>query len=486
MEIMERRQRQLHQRSAPFTLSRALQSFKAQNGSELLLKDGSKIAIIGGGPAGSFFAHFASRFAKKMGLNISITIFDKKSFINSGPAGCNMCAGVISERLVDKLQEQHIIIPQSRVQRVIDAYYFQTQDGGVLLKHPDPSRPSKIFTVFRGNGPCYATYSGNVSFDDFLMEDVHKRGTNIVHESVKEIILPKNPTDLARVVYGKIESPQEMTADLVAGAFGVNTAMMEKVGMMGFGYHPPKTVRTCQAELPLDRSIIEKLFHNNIYVFALGIKGLKFASITPKSDYVTVNLVGKRDLTKADLIEFLNHPAVRRVLPEGWQIPEHYCMCFSKIPVTHAKHPYSNRLVILGDASVSRTYKSGIESAFNMAYLAAKTAFTRGVSEQAFKNGYYKVAKRVLIRDNFYGVLMLLLNDYIFSQREIAGAHLSLLKSGRNLPVARRLNEILWNMVTGNVTYREIFLKAISPQVFLRVLPMDIGAWIKNKLKIGY
>ncbi len=453
------------------------------NSKEFLLKDGSKIAIIGGGPAGSFFAHFAARFAREMGLNISITIFDKKSFILKGPEGCNMCAGVISERLVDKLQKEHIEIPQSRVQRVIDGYYFQTQNGGVLLKHPDPSRRSKIITVFRGNGPCYSTYGENISFDDFLMEDVHKQGVNIVHESVKEIILPKNSTGLVRVIFGHRESPQEMTADLVVGAFGVNTAMMEKVSRLGFGYHPPKTVRTCQAELPLGRSTIEKLFGNNIYVFALGIKGLKFAAITPKSDYVTVNLVGNKDLTKADLIGFLNHPAVRRILPEGWQMPENYCMCFSKIPVTHAKHPYTNRLVILGDASVSRTYKSGIESAFNMAYLVAKTAFSQGVSEQAFKNGYYRVAKNVLIRDNFYGKLMLVLNDCIFSQREITDAHLSLLKSGKNLPIAHRLNEILWNMVTGNVTYKEIFLKAINPKVLLRVLPIDVGAWITHRIR---
>ncbi len=459
--------------------------FKARNGEELLLKDGSKIAIIGGGPAGSFFAHFALRFAKEMGLNISITIFDKKSFIKSGPEGCNMCAGVISENLIYKLQEQHIMIPQSRVQRVIDGYYFHTQDGGVLLKHPDPSRPSKIVTVFRGNGPCQSAFGENISFDDFLIEDVHKRGVEIVHESVKEVILPKNPTDLVRVIFGKRESIQEMTADLVVGAFGVNTGMMERFHRMGFGYHPPKTVRTCQAELLFDRSVIEKLFGNNISVFALGIKWLKFASITPKSGYVTVNLVGKRDVTKAGLIEFLNHPAVRNVLPEGWQMPENYCMCFSKIPVTHAKHPYTNRLVIIGDASISRTYKSGIESAFNMAYLTAKTAFSQGVSEQAFKNGYYKVAKKVLIRDNFYGILMLLLNDYIFSQREISDAHLSLLKSGKNLPVARRINEILWNMVTGDATYKEIFLKAINPQMLMRVMPIDIGAWFKNKLKQG-
>jgi 2-polyprenyl-6-methoxyphenol hydroxylase-like FAD-dependent oxidoreductase len=44
----------------------------------LFLKNGSKVAIIGGGPAGSFFAHFASQYATEMGIDISITIFDRK------------------------------------------------------------------------------------------------------------------------------------------------------------------------------------------------------------------------------------------------------------------------------------------------------------------------------------------------------------------------------------------------------------------------
>ena len=32
---------------------------------DIFLKDGSKIAIIGGGPAGCFFAHFASKLPGK-------------------------------------------------------------------------------------------------------------------------------------------------------------------------------------------------------------------------------------------------------------------------------------------------------------------------------------------------------------------------------------------------------------------------------------
>jgi len=78
--------------------------------SALLLKNGSKIAIIGGGPGGSFFAHFASRYAKEAGIDVSIKIYDRKSFCQRGPRGCNMCAGVISENLFNSLEEERINI----------------------------------------------------------------------------------------------------------------------------------------------------------------------------------------------------------------------------------------------------------------------------------------------------------------------------------------------------------------------------------------
>ena len=64
-----------------------------------ILKDGSKIAIIGGGPAGSFFAHFAQKWSIQKGIDVSVTIFDGKDFLQRGPKGCNLCAGVIAESL---------------------------------------------------------------------------------------------------------------------------------------------------------------------------------------------------------------------------------------------------------------------------------------------------------------------------------------------------------------------------------------------------
>jgi flavin-dependent dehydrogenase len=449
--------------------------------SALLLKNGSKIAIIGGGPGGSFFAHFASRYAKEAGIDVSIKIYDRKSFCQRGPRGCNMCAGVISENLFNSLEEERINIADFCVQRKIEGYCFQAQDESVVLHHPVPGHISKIVTVFRGNGPLQSEHEGNVSFDDYLLNHVKEQGVEIVFDIVKSFKLPFRKGDPVKVISGDGNPKNEFDADLVVGAFGVNTGMMEKVGNMDFGYKPPKTVRTCQCEIMLSPEHIEKTFGNNVFVFALGKRELKFASITPKADYVTVNLVGRRDLTRKNLIDFLKHPAVKKLMPEKWEIPNDFCMCISKIPITYAKHPYADRLVVLGDASISRSYKSGIESAFNMAKLSAYTAFKNGVSARSFMNGYFKPAKRLLARDNFYGIVMLKINDYISSNRQLANRQVKLVKSTEDTKTASLINEILWNMLTGNVTYKEILIKAMNLRLILKTLPFNPLIWIRKK-----
>ncbi len=446
-----------------------------------MLKNGSRIAIIGGGPGGSFFAHFASRHAKEAGIDVSIKIYDRKSFCQRGPRGCNMCAGVISENLFDNLVSEGINIADFCVQRKIEGYCFQTQDERVVLHHPVAGHIPKIVTVFRGNGPILSEHEGNISFDDYLLSHVKEQGVEIVFDVVKDFNLPEKEGEPVKVISGEGKSKNEFEVDLIVGAFGVNTGMMDKVGNMGFGYKPPKTVRTCQCEITLGREYIEKTFGNNVFVFALGKRELKFASITPKADYVTVNLVGRKDLTRNNLIEFLNHPAVKKLMPKNWRIPAHFCMCISKIPVTYAKHPFADRVVILGDASISRSYKSGIESAFNMAKMSAYAAFKNGVSAKSFRNGYFKPAKRLLARDNFYGILMLKINDFISSNRQLANRQVRLVKSSNDKKTAMQINEILWNMLTGNVPYKEIFAKAINLRLISKTLSFALFPGIEKE-----
>jgi len=49
-------------------------------GDKIFLRDGSRIAIIGGGPAGCFFANFALRQARLRGIKVHVTIFEGRDF----------------------------------------------------------------------------------------------------------------------------------------------------------------------------------------------------------------------------------------------------------------------------------------------------------------------------------------------------------------------------------------------------------------------
>ncbi len=446
----------------------------------LQLRDGSSIVVIGGGPAGSFFAHFVLELAKQHGLRVHITILDGRNFIQKGPVGCNMCAGVLSETLLDKMEGQKIILPRMRVQQEINGYYFQTRERGIQLRHPKPGHKPRIITVFRGNGPRFSSETTNISFDDFLLKQVTAQGAKLIGAVVEEIELPKDPQDFVNIVYKEADVRKKMSADLIVGAFGLNTALIKRIVGKEFGYREPKSARTCNAEIHLGSSFIQERFHHTIYAFALGIKQIKFAAFIPKGDYVTISLIGKDDMSKAHLVEFMRHPRVRELLPEGWSLPRDLCICFPKIPVTHADHPYTNRFVIIGDASISRTYKNGIESAFDTAQLAARTIFERGISADHFKKGYYRPALKLLAQDNFFGNLLFRIHEHTTSRKHLVNVQIDLLTNQQHAWESIQINHILWDMVTGNASYKEIFSRAIDVRLHLAMFPHIVRAAVRQ------
>ena len=440
----------------------------------LSIKDGSKIVIVGGGPAGSFFADFALHKAKELGININVTIYDKKSFSRSGQLGCNMCAGVISETLYAKLKRAKIIVPEAKIQQLINGYYFRTNNYGLQLYYPEQQNITDIVTVFRGGGPKNSSDHGNISFDDCLLQHTKTHGADIVYATIKEIDLPNKPGDPVNLTTLKDGVRTNIQADLVVGAFGLNTSVVKRIVGPGVNYEPPESIRACNAELHLGKEHIEKYFGKNIFCFALGIHPIKFAAFTPKGEYITVSLVGQQDIKKEHLVRFLKHDVIRKLLPENWQIPKNLCICFPKIPVTHAKKPFADQLVIIGDASISRFYKSGIESAFHTARLAAESAFNYGISGSAFKKHYYSNAKKIIGHDNFYGHLLYSINGFVTGKNDLMTPYLKYTNDNKDEWAAIRMNEALWGMVTGNIPYRNIFFKYMSLRFQFTLLPITL------------
>src|SRR5512141_280363 len=90
------------------------------------LENGSRVAVIGGGPAGSLFSYFLLGLAERMDLDLKVDIYEPRDFSLAAPQGCNMCAGVISETLVQNLATEGINLPASVVQKAVNSYVLHT------------------------------------------------------------------------------------------------------------------------------------------------------------------------------------------------------------------------------------------------------------------------------------------------------------------------------------------------------------------------
>ncbi len=347
------------------------------------LKDNAVIAIIGAGPAGTFFSLLAQKEAKARGMRIRPILFDGKEFLREGPKGCNMCAGVISLKLVQEIKMLGLNIPPERVQRQIHSYIFHTNAGSHTVISPPGRGPIPV--VYRGNGPRYSDEKKKISFDDFLLDQAKEQGAEIIPSNITSLSLPKNPDQRPKVFWNN----ESLEADLVVVACGVSSNLAEKLSKSGIDYQFPVCHRAFQAELDLSDKALEERLGNSIHVFSLGIKDIRFAAIIPKTRFATVSLVGNEDMTANHFKAFMESPTLRRLLPEGWQLPAHYCSCRPRFPVKGARNFYGDRLLFVGDTAMTRYYKNGIESAFTTSKYAVQAAFDHGLSAPVLRKSFY-------------------------------------------------------------------------------------------------
>ncbi len=429
------------------------------------LEDGDRVAVVGAGPAGSFFAGFLLHGAARRGLHLEVTVYDGKDFEVKGPRGCNMCAGVISSSLLESLGSAGIEIPHARVQAEVGGYRCILQDREYTLGPPDARR--RILAVFRGNGPKFSNHTENVSFDEVILEHAIAAGARFVPNKVTDIELGATPEQPLVVHHGSKGEEHRDEADVVVVAVGVNTRLVSALEQAGFGYRAPRTVRTCQAEIPLGRDEVQRRLGGNIVILFLGIPGVRFGALTPKGEFVTLTLVGDRDLDRDDLTQFLDHPRVQDVLGRHVDT-DGICTCFPRLPHTASRRPYTDRLVVIGDAAVSRHYKNGIASAFMTARTAAETILEHGYSRRMLRR-HYGAFVRTVSRDNLAGRFFYWLNDRIIDTPIMAETQLRVVLEHPDRRVRIRMHRVLWSLFTGNEPYTHTLRRLVTPALQWRL-----------------
>jgi flavin-dependent dehydrogenase len=420
----------------------------------LKLTEGSHVAVIGGGPAGSFFSYFLLAMAERFGTDLSVDIYESRNFSNPGPAGCNMCGGIISESLVQTLATEGINLPFSVVQRGIDSYLLHMDVGSVKIV--TPLQEKRIGAVHRGAGPRGITEADWESFDGFLLKLALEKGANHVYGRVDEIGWENGRPWI------KARGKQPEIYDLVAVAVGVNSATIKLFQDLGLGYEPPRTTKTYICEYSLGRETIVDYLGSSMHTFLLNLPRLEFAALIPKGDYATVCMLGK-SIDKELVQSFLETSEVKQCLPSNWQIQQAACQCMPKINIKGSARPFGNRFIFIGDCGISRLYKDGIGAAYRTAKAAATTAIFSGVSAEDFKARFWPACKR-LEKDNQIGKLIFFVVGQIQKIRLARRAILRMVTSEQKRKKgAQRMSLALWDMFTGSAPYREVFMRMFHP-----------------------
>lgn len=431
-------------------------------GSGLQLSDGSRVAVIGGGPAGSLFSYFLLEMAGPAGIQISVDIYEPKDFSKSGTAGCNRCGGVISESLVQMLAMDGIFLPSTVVQQGIDTYILHTDEGSAHMKAPG-IKEKRIASVRRSAGPAGITGSLLGNFDGFLLGVAGGKGATVITERVEKVFFSESGKPCLAT-----KSGIGGAYDLVVGAAGVKSADLNIFENLGFGYRAPKTTKTFITEIFLGREVVDACLGHTMHLFLLDLPRLKFAAIIPKGEYVTVCLLGRSvDLELADA--FFSRPEVTACFPAGSTFTGNGCRCFPAITIGGAKRPFGDRFVMIGDCGVSRLYKDGIGAAYLTAKAAANTVLLSGVAADDFRRHYLPVC-RAIARDNQVGKVIYAFTRLVQRHHFLQKGMLRMVAGEQTGVAPHGLSGVLWDTFTGSSTYTNVFSRMVHP--------LFLGRWL--------
>ena len=457
--------------SSETSIADAFADLGAESAGECELRDGSRIAVVGGGPSGSFFSYFLLKMAEAIDLELEVDIFEPRSFKYCGPAGCNHCGGIVSESLVQILAAEGIVLPDSVVQRGVESYVVHMDVGDVAIE--SPVHEMRIAALYRGNGPREGGDTPLESFDDFLQGMAVERGARVVRQLITGVQWQEGMPRL------QFADHSAKTYDLVTVAAGVNSNFLKLLDDHPAGFQPPKTTRGYICEFRSTEEEILDILGSSVHVFLLDIPRFEFAAIIPKGPFATAVMVGD-DLDEELVHAFLNDPVVRRTFPTH-AVP---CVCSCKplINLGARKRPYGDRIVLVGDSGVTRLYKDGIGAAFRTGKAAATTAVFHGVSRENFEQHFWPACKRIA-NDNAVGRIMFATNAIMKNSRLTRRTMLRMAQKEQEREGARpHMSSLLWNMFTGSAPYTEMFRGTFHPG-FIGNLLLNLGSAVLPQRK---
>jgi flavin-dependent dehydrogenase len=373
--------------------------------------------------------------ASDLGRRVNVTILERKVF--EGELEHNQCLGVLSPPLPSLLeQELDLPFPHHLSRGVIHEYILHGERESLSLDAED--YPSVALR--------------RVQFDGYMLEAARYRGAEILHDRAVDIEIQDQGV-VIHTTQGSLE------ADVVVGAFGLEESsadMFERTT----SYRRPKALETVVTKYHPGDEAMQK-FGLRIHAFLPAAKQIEFGAITPKGNHLSLTIAGKSvdpDLMKSFLHRPSSHKELVNLESAGQIDPRDLDFFTGRFPRSIARGYYGDRYVMAGDAAgLVRAFKGkGVTSAVQTGIRAAKVILTKGISKEAFHT-YYRRENRETIRDLPYGRLM--------RQAAIGLARLHLLdpvlRAARSEP---RLQEALYDAVSGRATSRQVWANSVLPR----------------------
>jgi len=334
----------------------------------LFLDNGSRVAVIGGGPAGSFFTYFLFEMAERIGMELAVDIYEPRDFSNAGPQGCNMCGGSSPNR------SSSCSPPRGSTSLPPSCSGGSTRTSFTWTWGPCGIEPTR-----RRNGSPPSTAAGARA------ESPNPAGTASTPTSSNWRRCGCTGSSRA---CGRDRSKRRETAghhgqgnlDRLRSSRrrgGREHRRSQAVRRDGRGLSGSRTTKTYISELFLGERTIKTYFGNAMHMFLLDLPRLEFAALIPKGEYVTMVMLGA-GIDKTLVEAFFSTPEVRKCFPSDWSPPADFCRCAPAINISGAVKPFADRMVLVGDSGVSRLYKDGIGGAYRTAKAAARTAVFEG------------------------------------------------------------------------------------------------------------
>ena len=470
----------------------------------LTLPDGATVVVVGGGPAGAFFAIRILRKASELGKKLDVLILEKKREIHFyQPAllsafweGCNYCAGGISPRLADVLKENGLALPDEIIEGRATVLTVHGDWKSIELPIPEGR---EMLSVFRGSRPAQRP-GRHANFDSYLLNRAIDAGARVITAKVHEVHYASNGRPLVsyQVMTHVGNRDETIEADFVVLAGGVNQSpgmdvkadhLFQSLRQMLPGFRPPRVRKTLICEMQAGEELLQDM-KGEVHFAQYGSKDLhiEMSSLIPKGRWITVVLLGK-SVDRADpsqymeIVEhFLKLPHIRRLLPRKVKLTP-VCLCHPNMTVGIASSPFGHRIALVGDMVVSRLYKDGIFSAYATASALADCVLEVGIDRASLRACYWPVARGFQL-DNRFGHAVFLLNRMIFSHPVLSRiVYQSLLTERKTKPKQkRRLASLLWKIASGDDTYHRILASMFHPATVWQILVGGVLVTVRNYL----